>query len=138
MSDILFIATTILNFVFVAYAVIYLWVNGFSRYADAGSRNPGLLKMANMLLTLALVFTGVSCLLSGASDIHMAIARAGELYATISVTNMGVIVACGLVLLIATIRRSGYRTEASAAIGNLFKVAVKGAVIAMVLSWLLT
>lgn len=138
MSDILYISTIILNYVGAVYAVVYLWLNGFSRYRDAETRNPGLLKVTNTALTMTLIFTGVSCLLADAGSIQSAITRAGELYATVSVTHMAVILACGLVLLIVSTRRSGYKAEISAAVGKLFKIALKGALIAMVLSWLLT
>ncbi|MBE6974082.1 MAG: hypothetical protein E7436_01130 [Ruminococcaceae bacterium] len=137
MTQILYISTALLILAGAAYAVAYLWINGFHRLRDTETRNPALLKAVKTAQTLALIFIGVTCLLAPAGMAEYALDRAAEMYAILLVASMAVILACGVTVLVVSLRKSGYRVECMAAVGRLFKATLRCALIALLLGWLL-
>ena len=137
MTQILYISTAVLVLAGVACAMAYLWINGFHRFRDTETRNPGLLKTVKTAQTLPLIFSGLGCLLTSAELAETALDRAAEMYAVMLVAWLAVILACGVTVLVASLRRTGYKTECIAAVGKLFKATLRSALIALVLGWLL-
>ena len=59
------------------------------------------------------------------------------MYAILLVVSLVVILACGITVLVVTLRKSGYKTECMAAVSQLFKATLRCALIALLLGWLL-
>ena len=138
MSTIIYISTLVLNFAGVAFAGTYIWLNVFSKITDLADRNTSILKITRTSMLLSMVFALLSCLLSNTSVIDAAIQRTASLYSIIAISWLVVVLVCGVSMLCAFVSKSTYKRELAGAIRKMFTVALWGAIIGLVLSWLLS
>lgn len=135
MTIILFVATLVLNLSGVLFSGVYLWINLSRRYTDLSDRNENVLKITRVSLVTSLAFSFLSCLLADASLIA-AFSRTVLLYSVIMITWLAVIVACGIVMLLTLISKDRYSPDVSRAVKKLFRIALPGAIFALILTWL--
>ena len=76
-------------------------------------------------------------MLGNATDVDANILAADMLYTIIAITWLGVILASGITLLCTIIFKKTYSWATAAPIRKLFNIALWGAIIALVLAWLL-
>ena len=135
MTMILFIATLVLNVSGALFAGVYLWINLSGKYMDLTDRNDNVLKITRVSLITSLAFAFLSCLLEDFSLVD-AVSRTALLYSVITITWLVVIVVCGIVMLLTVISKERYSPEVSRAVKRLFKIALPGAIFALILTWL--
>lgn len=136
MSTILFIATLVLNIVGVAFSVIYIWLNAFSKITDLADRNTSILKITKVSMSLSMVFALLSCLLSSDNVIEEAIGSTATLYSIIAISWLVVLLACGVAMLYSFVSKATFKTELLRSVKKIFVIALWGAGISMVLTWL--
>ena len=136
MSTIIYISTLVLNFAGVAFAGTYIWLNVFSKITDLADRNTSILKITKTSMILSMVFSLLSCLLSNTSVIDAAIQRTTSLYSIIAISWLVVLLVCGISMLCAFVSKSTYKRELTRSIRKIFNIALWGAIISLVLSWL--
>lgn len=136
MTIILMIATIVLNVVGALFAGVYLWINLSGRVTDLPARNNSALKIARVAMIVSLLFAFITCLLSDPSEVTAAISRTAMLFAVIAATWLVVLLAAGIVMLIALISKRLYRSELSRAVRRLLTVGLPGAIIGLLLMWL--
>ncbi|MBR4550211.1 MAG: hypothetical protein IKO83_09905 [Oscillospiraceae bacterium] len=137
MSKILYFSTIALNISGVVFSLVYIGLNLFSKAGDVGVRSETSLKIIKASVTWSLIFAFLSCLFLNTRVVSEAIARTSKLYSTIAVSWLAVILACGVSMLLMLASRKAIRSGLLQAIKKLFSVAMTGAIIAMLLSWLL-
>ena len=138
MSDLIFIATVILNVSGVLFAGVYIWLNVFSKIVDLTERNVGIIRISRTSMVLSLVFALLSCLLSDGESIAGAIANGSLLYAIIAISWLVVLLFCGGGMLYAVMSKSPFRRNLVDAIKKIFSIALWGAILGTLLSWLLS
>ena len=136
MTTILFISTLTLNFAGLIFAGIFLWMNYFGGFSDLSNRNKSSLKIIKISMIISMVFAFLTCLLTESAEITEAISKTAQLYIIIAITWIAVILGCGVLMIIRTISKNPFKTELTDAIKKLFKYALIGAIIALVLAWL--
>ena len=136
MTALLFVSTLTLNFAGLIFAGVFLWTNYFSGFSDLGKRNQSSLKIIKISMIISMIFAFLNCLLSESSVISEAISKTALLYLIIAITWLVVILGCGVLMFIRTISKAPFKAELSDAIKRLFKYALIGAMIAIVLAWL--
>lgn len=136
MSTILFIATLILNISGVAFSAIYIWLNSFSKITDLAERNNSILKITKVSMSLSMVFALLSCLLSNNNVIEDAIGSTATLYSIIAISWLVVLLACGVAMLYSFVSKAKFKTELLSSVKKIFVIALWGAGISMVLTWL--
>lgn len=136
MSQIMNIASIVLNVSGILFAAAYIFINLLPRMTDVAERNKTLTGLCNFSLYTSLTATLLACLLNNTLSVEEAIARASGTYSVISVCWMIVLALCSLALLVTLVTKKLYRREASAALQAVNKIAVKGALLGMILSWL--
>ncbi len=137
MSKILYFSTIALNISGVVFSLVYIGLNLFSKAGDVGVRSETSLKIIKASVTWSLIFAFLSCLFLNTRVVSEAIARTSKLYSTIAVSWLAVILVCGVSMLLMLASRKAIRSGLLQAIKKLFSVAMTGAIIAMLLSWLL-
>lgn len=137
MSKILYFSTIVLNISGVVFSLVYIGLNLFSKAGDVGVRSETSLKIIKASVTWSLIFAFLSCLFLNTRVVSEAIARTSKLYSTIAVSWLAVILVCGVSMLLMLASRKAIRSGLLQAIKKLFSVAMTGAIIAMLLSWLL-
>ena len=137
MSKILYFSTIALNISGVVFSLVYIGLNLFSKAGDVGVRSETSLKIIKASVTWSLIFAFLSCLFLNTRVVSEAIARTSKLYSTIAVSWLVVILVCGVSMLLMLASRKAIRSGLLQAIKKLFSVAMTGAIIAMLLSWLL-
>lgn len=136
MTTIIYISTLALNFAGVVFAGTYIWLNVFSKITDLADRNTGILKITKTSMILSMVFSLLSCLLSNTSAIDATIQRTTSLYSIIAISWLVVLLICGISMLCAFVSKATYRRELAGSIRKIFNIALWGAIISLVLSWL--
>lgn len=136
MSILLFISTIILNVAAIAFAGIYIWLNAFSGFRDLGPRNASVLNTTKISMALSMVSALLSCLFTKTSAVQKAIDRATHLYTIIAVSWLVVLLACGVALAYLLVSKKTFSSEKTKSVKKIFVIALCGAVIAVVLSWL--
>ena len=137
MTVILFCATLMLNIAGFVFAGAFLWINVSGRYSgDLSDRNNSILKIAKISMITSNVFSFLTCFLSNSEDIASAISKTSILYFIIAITWLVVILACGVTMLLTLISKTLYSRDISRATKRLFKIALIGAIVGLVLSWL--
>ena len=136
MTTVLLIATIALDAVGALFAGVYLWMNLRGCVSDLSARNNNALKIARVSMIVSLVFAFLTCLLTDPSEAVAAISRSAVLFAVIAVTWLAVILAAGIVMLIALISKRLYKPELSRAVRRLCFVALPGAALGLLLMWL--
>lgn len=136
MTNILFYATLALNFSGFIFSAVFLWINISGRYTDLTDRNANTLKIAKTSMTSSILFAFLSCLLADSNKIGEAIAQSAKLYSWIAITWLVVGMICGFVLLLTVISKKLYKPEILNATKKLFKTALLGSIIGLVLTWL--
>ena len=135
-TNVLFYATLVLDFAGLLFAVVFLWVNLGSGFTDLSERSASALKICKISMVVSIIFSFLTSLLSNGVEIYTAISKSSLLFSIIAITWLAVILACGIVLLFKVISKTSYRASISKAVKQLFGVALPGAIICLVLSWL--
>ena len=136
MYTVLFLSTILLAVSGVAFSFVYLWLNVFSKYSDLAERNKNILKISQATMVLSMVFALLSCLLSNTTAIEDAISKTALQYAIIAISWLVVLLACGAALLYISISKKTFKAEVSSAIKKIFKIALPGAIVGLIFSWL--
>jgi len=137
MSTVLYYATIVLCATGALFALVYLIMNAIGRSASLAERNTSMLGVTRASMILSLIFALLICLLGDATMIEKTIDKADELYTIIAIIWLGVLLACGVALLCTIAFKKTYALATSKPIARLFRVAVVGASIALILAWLL-
>ncbi len=137
MSTVLYYATIVLCAAGALFALVYLIMNAIGKSDSLMERNVALLGVSRASMILSLVFALLVCLLGDASMIEKAIDKTDTLYTIIAIIWLGVILACGVTLLCTVIFKKTYTWNTAQPIKRLFRIALIGASIALVLAWLL-
>ena len=136
MTMVLLIATIVLDAAGALFAGVFLWINLTARVSDLPGRNSSALRIARVAMIVSLAFAALTCLLSDPSGITASISRSAMLFTVIAVTWLAVLLASGIVMLVALVSRRLYRPELSGAVRRLVFVALPGAITGLVLMWL--
>lgn len=137
MSIILSVSAIILNLAGVAFAATYIWLNAFSAITDLTARNAGILKITRTSMMSSLVFVLLSCLLTSVEDIENAINRATKLYSAIAISWLIVLLGCGAAMFVAFISKEKFKDDHLKSIKQIFVISLTGALLGMLLAWLL-
>lgn len=137
MSKLLLIASIVLNLSGIAYAVVYVWLNSFTKLDDLSARNTGILKITKTALTLSLFFPLVSCLLGKSAEIEQAISSAKKAYTFVAISWMVIILICGAAMFYAFVSKSKFKEALPKSIKPIFGLALAGAIVGILLTWLL-
>lgn len=137
MSVLLFISTIVLDLAGVAFAATYIWLNSFSKITDLASRNTSILKISRVSMALSLVFALLSCLLTNSGTVDGAIRRANILYSIIAISWLVVLLGCGVAMFIAFISKTTFKDSLLQSFKKIFSIAITGAIVGMILAWLL-
>ena len=137
MSVLLFISTIVLDLAGVAFAATYIWLNSFSKITDLASRNTSILKISRVSMVLSLVFALLSCLLTNSGTVDGAISRATILYSIIAISWLVVLLGCGVAMYIAFISKTTFKDTLLQSFKKIFSIAITGAIVGMILAWLL-
>jgi uncharacterized membrane protein YjfL (UPF0719 family) len=137
MSNILYYATIVLSAAGALFALVYLIMNAIGRADSLAERNAITLGVTRASMILSLIFALLICLLGDSSMIEKAIDKTDTLYTIIAIIWLGVIVACGVAVLCTIIFKKTYTWTTAHPIARLFRIALIGASIALVLAWLL-
>lgn len=135
MTDILFYSTLVLNFTGLIFGVILLWINLADRLPDLFDRSESAFKIAKLSMITSMAFAFLTCLLSDGVDIDEAISMSSQLYSIIAITWMAVLLICGITMLCTIVSKRFYTPDVSRTIKQLFKIALPGAIISLVLTW---
>lgn len=136
MSKILFVSTLVLNFSGVIFALVYIWLNVFSRITDLEDRNASIIKITKTSMVLSMIFAFLSCLISNVDAIGFAIQQTTKLYSIMAISWLIVLLICGLAMLYAIVIKASFRKELVQTIKMIFKIALWGSIISMILAWL--
>ena len=136
MIDILFYATLVLNFAGFLFAGAFLWINISGIYTDLADRNASALRISRVSMITSIAFAFLTCLLTESTEVTEAISRSAFLYSIIAITWLAVILVCGITMLLTVISKKYYKPEISRAAKQLFKIALSGSIICLVLTWL--
>lgn len=136
MTGILFFATLVLNLAGFLFAGVFLWINFFGSYTDLSDRNASALKISKVSMITSIAFAFLTCLLTEASEVTKAISQSALLYSIIAITWLVVIMACGIVMLLSVLSKKYYKPEISRSTKQLFKIALPGSIICLILTWL--
>lgn len=137
MSGLLFFVTLVLDLICLACVGVFLWLNNFTSRDDLKVRNKGLKRMAGASMTASLVLAFLTSLLSGSADPASAISLSVVLYIIIAVSMVVIIFAsCGIIIYRMISKRE--ITEEKTAVWKFIAIAVVGAVISVLLIWLLS
>lgn len=136
MTRILFFATLGLNLAGFLFAGVFLWVNFFGSYTDLSDRNTSALKISKVSMITSIAFAFLTCLLSETGEVTNAISQSALLYSIIAITWLIVIMACGIVMLLSVLSKKHYKPDVSRSIKQLFKIALPGSIICLILTWL--
>ena len=137
MSNILYYATIVLSAAGALFALVYLIMNAIGKSDSLEARNAVTLSVTRASMILSLIFALLICLLGDSSMIEKAIDKTDTLYTIIAIIWLGVILACGIAVLCTVIFKKTYSWTTAHPIARLFRVALIGASIALVLAWLL-
>lgn len=137
MSVLLFISTIVLDVTGVAFAATYIWLNSFSKITDLAARNTSILKISRASMLLSLVFALLSCLLTNSGTVDGAISRVTILYSIIAISWLVVLLVCGVAMFIAFISKTTFKDSLLRSFKKIISIAITGAVIGMILAWLL-
>lgn len=135
MTDILYYATLALNFSGFLFALVFIWINVFGKYSELAERNASTLHVIRVSMITSIVFSFLTSLLTE-GDVTESIDRSAVLYTIIALTWMIVILLCGVTLLLTLLSRKLYKPAVSHAAKRLFKIAIPGAIVCLVLTWL--
>lgn len=138
MTLILFLSTALLTLTAVVFAVIYLVINMKGTLSDLVARNNSILSITRASMILSLVFALLSGLLSGTDWVQEAVAVSGFLYTVIAVAWLVVLLVCGVVMMVSLVSRSLFRPAFSLAVRKMFLIALPGAGVALLFSYLLS
>ena len=116
MTDILFYATLVLNFVGFLFAGVFLWINISGSYTDLADRNASTLRISRVSMITSIAFSFLTCLLTESTEVTEAISRSALLYSIIAITWLAVILVCGITMLLTVISKKYYKPEISRAI----------------------
>lgn len=136
MTGILFGTTLVLNFSGFLFAGVFLWINISGLYTDLHDRMANALKISKVSMNTSIVFAFLTCLLAESTEVVEAISRSALLYSIIAITWLVVVLGCGITMLWIVISKKHYRSGINLATKQLFKVALPGAIICLVLTWL--
>ena len=136
MTTVISISTMFLHFSGIIFSLIYLWLNVFSKLPDLPARNGNILKIIKTTIISSMIFAFLSCLLAKNAQIEKSIALTSSLYAVIAISWLVILLACGVSLIYSSISKKPYRTDVGQAVKNIFKLAMPGAIIGLILSWL--
>ena len=139
MTNILYYSTVILNFSGVLFSLVYLLINlskKLSEASDSAARSGSALRIVKVTKTLSLVFAFLTGLLATTSTTSKALELSATLYGLIAVSWIAVIAICGLVMLITLLSSKLKSVDISKATRLLFKSALWGAILALLLTWL--
>lgn len=135
-TNILFYSTLVLNFAGVIFSCIYLWINLDNSFLYLADRNAKIIKITKTSMIISIIFGFLTCLLSDSVSIEAAIEKSALLFTIISISWLVVLVGCGIVMLFTVISKTTYRESTARAIKSLFTIALPGAIICLVLTWL--
>lgn len=135
-GTILYYSTLVLNFAGIAFAIVYLILNIFLDKSDMAERNSAMLKIATIAMGLSIGFAFVSCLLSDPNDIERALALTNLALTIIAISWLTIITLCGLALLLLLVIKKRYTATLTATIKAIFKIALIGVCVSLVLTWL--
>ena len=137
MSYVMFAATVALTVSAVCFACLYLWINLFSSLSDLAERSRNAYKIAQVSTILSLVFALLSAVITDSGSVGEAIATSGTLFGVIAISYLVVTVLCGAAMVYAVLSRSTYRRGIGGVVGKIFIVAMVGAMVGLLFSWLL-
>ena len=137
-SGILSASGLVLQFACVLFASIHIWLNIFSRDSDLPSKLTTIWQAIKTTMIMALVFVFLPCLLSYTETIEQQIAYSSYAYSIVSISWLFVILECGIAVLISVISKSAYKATLTNDIQKVFRIALIGTILSMILSWLLS
>ena len=136
MTNILFWSTIVLDFAGFLFSGIFLWNNLSTGFSDIADRNATVLRITKASMIVSIVFGLLTCLLSDAGSVEVAIEKSALLFSIIAITWLAVLVACGIAMLFTVISKTHYRSTVSKATKKLFAIALPGSIICLVLTWI--
>ena len=137
MSSIMFAATVALTVSGVCFAGLYLWINLFSSLTDLADRSRNAYGISRISIILSLVFALLSSIITDSGSATEAIATSRTLFGIIAIAYLVITVVCGAAMIYAVLSRRAYRRGIGSVVGRMFLIAIIGAVIGLVFSWLL-
>ncbi len=131
-------STWVLDFVGVAFALLYLILNVFTHISNLRERNVAMIKICRTTIILSVLFTFLSFLLCDPGEIETAIIFADNTFMIIALSWLAIVALCGVSMLILLIFKRKFTADVSRAIRKIFVTAFIGALVALLLFWLLS
>ena len=135
-TNVLFYATLVLDFAGLLFSAVFLWINLGGGFSDLADRNTSVLRITKISMIVSIVFGVLTCLLSDSPDVSLAIEKSALLFSIIAITWLAVILACGIAILVTVISRTRFSSSVTKSTRKLFAIALPGAIICLVLTWL--
>ena len=134
--SILYYSALIINFAGIAFALVYLILNIFTRISDMSERNAAMLKISKVSMGLAIGFAFLSCLLSDPAEIESALILTNQTFTIIAISWLVIIALCGLAMLVLLIIKKRFTAALTSIIKRIFVIALTGVIISLALTWL--
>lgn len=138
MSTIIQVSAVVLCLTGVIFSLVYVWMNAFSKYIDIEDRDAGMLEITKKSMVFSFIFTLLACLFVNVEDVGNAICRASKTYFFYTVCWLVVILTCGISMFVVLVSKRKYRRWVFKSIKRIFSNALVGAIVGMLLSWLLS
>lgn len=135
MSALLYIITIVLVVFSVVCAAIFLWLNNFSARTEISERNKSLKRMMKVTVIASMITALLTGLLSDSSSVEAAIDATVNLYFIIAISMLVVILISCMILIYRFVSHKRY---SESGVAQMLKTAVIGAVVSLVLAWLLS
>lgn len=135
-ATILYYSTYVLHFSGIAFSLVYLVINLFTHMSDLSDRNQAILRIVKLSMGLSIGFAFASSLLSDPEFLEEALIKTTSALSVIAISWLSVLVLCGVSMLVLLLLKRRYRSATSGAIRRIFKIALIGAIIALILIWL--
>ena len=138
MSTIIHVSSVVLCLVGVIFSLVYVWMNAVTEFIDIEDRNASMLEITKKSMIFSFVFTLLACLFVNVDDVGNAICRASKTYSLYTVCWLVVILECGISMFVALVSKKKHRRRVLKSIKRIFSNALVGAIVGILLSWLLS
>ncbi|MCQ2466620.1 MAG: hypothetical protein MJ166_03780 [Clostridia bacterium] len=138
MLDMLGMAALVIDTVAIIFAIVYLWLNSFSKYTDIDRRNLSILTILKVSVVMILVFPILTCLFTKSTAVEKVMNVASQQYMYVAFSWLILILIIGITMFIALVRKAPYRTDYAKAIKKVLVIALWAFCISGVLAWLLS
>lgn len=137
MSGLNILSAIMLDLAAVIFAMVYIWLNTFSKIVDVWSRNEVIVRVVKITMILSILFAFLTCVVADEETFPDSVMDTHNLYIFIGLSWIVVLVCLAIAAIFRLVSKERFLDKKTGTLNRILKIAICGAVLSLGMAWLI-